>query len=103
MSGRCLFFSSPKVEKPTGSALRALGKPVVLIRGPIHGGEVSAGEAELLTAKRLAEGHADMAGVLDKVSVVIVPRYNVDGHKVLQRGTTPVSYTHLTLPTTERV
>lgn len=83
-----LIFSSPKVEKPTGSALRALGKPVVLIRGPIHGGEVSAGEAELLTAKRLAEGHADMAGVLDKVSVVIVPRYNVDGHKVLQRGTT---------------
>lgn len=83
-----LIFSSPKVEKPTGDALRALGKPIVLIRGPIHGGETSAGESELLTAKRLAEGHADMAGVLDKISVVIVPRYNVDGHKVLQRGTT---------------
>jgi Synergist-CTERM protein sorting domain-containing protein len=77
-----LVFSKPARFDP--AALRKLGKPVVYFQGQIHGNEASGGEAMLALAKELA---ADDLKVLDKVSVVIIPRFNVDGAWQYQRGT----------------
>jgi len=64
--------------------LRALGKPIYCINGPVHGNEHSGVEATISTMKRLAY---DEYNVLDKISVVIIPRVNIDGSYWNIRGT----------------
>ena len=78
-----LVFSNPSLFNPED--LHALGKPIVWLQGNIHGNETSAGEAMLVIAQKLATGQMD--DVLDKVSVVMLPRYCVDGAFKYQRGT----------------
>ncbi|MCL1875767.1 MAG: Ig-like domain-containing protein [Synergistaceae bacterium] len=77
-------FSIPSVF--TAEEVKALGKPVVWLHGSIHGGETAPGEALLQLAKEFANGEHD--DILDKVTVVIVPRFNVDGAWNNQRTTT---------------
>ncbi|MCL1875766.1 MAG: hypothetical protein FWF87_05855 [Synergistaceae bacterium] len=77
-------FSIPSVFTP--DEVKALGKPVVWLHGQIHGDETSSGEALLQVAKEFAEGKHD--DILSKVTVVIVPRFNVDGAWNNQRHTT---------------
>ena len=72
--------------------VKALGRPVVLIEGSIHGGEISATESMLAIAKRLAMG--DLNSLLDKVTVIVIPRYNVDGVYKRQRGTDSIQPWH---------
>lgn len=86
-----LIFSKPKLNTPTGEALRALGKPIYYLRAQIHGNEIGASSGAVLMAQRLARGHSDWAGVLDKISIVIMPCMNLDGTKIQQRGTSLVS------------
>ena len=74
--------------------VKALGRPIVHIEGSIHGGEISATESMLAIAKRLATPGADLNALLDKVSVVMVPRYNVDGVYKRQRGTDSIQPWH---------
>lgn len=83
-----LVFSDPPVFSP--SEVKALKKPVIWLQGQIHGGETSGGDAMQVLAKRLAEG--DLNYLLEKISVVIVPRYNVDGAWRNQRGTNSYRY-----------
>ncbi len=83
-----LVFSDPAVFSP--SELKALKKPVIWLQGQIHGGESAGGDAMLVLAKRLAEG--DLNYLLEKISVIIVPRYNVDGAWRNQRGTNSYRY-----------
>ncbi|MEG2185631.1 MAG: M14 family zinc carboxypeptidase, partial [Cloacibacillus sp.] len=83
-----LVFSDPPVFDPND--LKALKKPVVWLQGQIHGGESSGGDAMQVLAKRLADG--DLNYLLKKISVVIVPRYNVDGAWRNQRGTNSYRY-----------
>ncbi len=78
-----LVFSKPSLFNPKD--LHDLGKPIVWLQGQIHGNETSAGEAMLVIARKLATGQMD--DVLDKVSVVMLPRYCVDGAYKYQRGT----------------
>ncbi len=78
-----LVFSKPSLFN--AADLHALGKPIVWLEGGIHGNETSAAEAMLVVAQKLATGQLD--SVLDKVSVVILPRYCVDGAFKYQRGT----------------
>ncbi len=78
-----LVFSKPSLFN--AADLHALGKPIVWLEGGIHGNETSAAEAMLVVAQKLATGQLD--DVLDKVSVVILPRYCVDGAFKYQRGT----------------
>gem|GEM_PF-1927731 len=77
-------FSKPSVFTP--EEVKALGKPVVWLHAQIHGRESSPGEALLQLAKEFAEGKHD--SILDKVTVIIVPRFNVDGAWNAQRTTT---------------
>lgn len=83
-----LVFSDPPVFSP--NEVKALKKPVIWLQGQIHGGESSGGDAMQVLAKRLAEG--DLNYLLEKISVVIVPRYNVDGAWRNQRGTNSYRY-----------
>ncbi|MCL2767472.1 MAG: hypothetical protein FWE49_01910 [Synergistaceae bacterium] len=76
----------------TPEEVRDLGKPVVWLHGQIHGNETSPGEALLQLAADLARGWTrdgvDFGAILDKVTVVIVPRFNIDGAYAWNRAST---------------
>ncbi|MCL1874883.1 MAG: hypothetical protein FWF87_01330 [Synergistaceae bacterium] len=76
-------FSKPSVFTP--EEVRKLGKPVVLLHAQIHGNENTPGEAMLQIAKELSEGKHD--NILDKITVVMVPRVNPTGAWLNTRGT----------------
>lgn len=65
--------------------LRRSAKPVVFMVGQVHGNEPASGEAMLALAQSLATG--ELKPLLDRVSVVIVPRANPDGAHYFWRGT----------------
>jgi hypothetical protein len=54
-------------------------KPVVLISNGIHSGEICGKVASLMLMRDLAGG--DLEGLLDKVTLLIVPIFNADGHE----------------------
>ena len=78
-----LFFTDSGRYAP--AQLRRLGRPVVLLLGQLHGNEPASGEAMLAVARELAEG--ELAPLLDRITVVIVPRLNPDGAHHFWRGT----------------
>ena len=80
-------FSKPSVFTP--EEVKALGKPTVLLHASIHGNENCPSEAMLQVAKELAEGKFD--DVLDKITVVMVPRYNPTGAWQNNRGSYSVA------------
>jgi hypothetical protein len=63
----------------TAREARALGKPIVLIQNGIHAGEIEGKDASLLLLRDLAEGKH--AAILDSVTLMVLPIYNVDGHE----------------------
>jgi len=54
--------------------------PVVLIQGGIHAGEIDGKDAGFLALRELLDGSA-ASGALDKVVLLFVPVFNVDGHE----------------------
>jgi Zinc carboxypeptidase len=73
------------------AAIARLGRPVVWLIGQQHGNEPAGGEAMLALAAALAKG--ELAWLPAKVSVVVVPRANVDGaaadRRVVASGADP--------------
>jgi Synergist-CTERM protein sorting domain-containing protein len=65
--------------------VKALGKPVVYIQGTIHGNEPSGTDGALELARRVAGG--EFNDVLEHVTLVLLPRWNLDGAKHIIRGT----------------
>ena len=65
--------------------LRRLERPVVLLVGQLHGNEPAGGEAMLALAQSLATG--ELKPLLDRITVVIVPRVNPDGAHYFWRST----------------
>ncbi len=55
------------------------GKPVVLVQGGIHAGEIDGKDAGLMLLRDIALRGKDT--LLDKVDLVFVPVYNIDGHE----------------------
>jgi predicted deacylase len=84
-----VYLTAEGLGDPT--AIRRLGRPAIWLIGQQHGNEPAGGEAMLALASALAKG--ELASLLDKVSVVIVPRANVDGaaadKRVLASGADP--------------
>ncbi|MBS0224466.1 MAG: M14 family metallocarboxypeptidase [Proteobacteria bacterium] len=84
-----LYLTAEGLADPV--AIARLGRPVVWLIGQQHGNEPAGGEAMLALAAALARG--DLAPLLSKVSVVIVPRANPDGaaadRRVLASGADP--------------
>ncbi|WP_443025741.1 M14 family metallopeptidase [Sphingomonas sp. PB1R3] len=54
-------------------------KPVVLVQGGIHAGEIDGKDAGLMLLRDIALRGKD--SLLDKVDLVFVPIYNIDGHE----------------------
>lgn len=78
--GRPMPFVVVSKEKAfTGRRAQKLPKPIVLIQNGIHAGEIDGKDASLMLLRELAAGqHPE---ILDKVTLVVVPIYNVDGHE----------------------
>lgn len=55
------------------------GKPVVLVQGGIHAGEIDGKDAGLMLVRDIALRGKD--SLLEKVDLVFVPIYNIDGHE----------------------
>lgn len=66
-------------------AIARLDRPVVWLIGQQHGNEPAGGEAMLALASALADG--EFAALLDRITVVVVPRANPDGAAAFQRRT----------------
>ena len=78
--GRPMPFLVVSKEKAfTGRRAQKLPKPIVLIQNGIHAGEIDGKDATLMLLRDMAFGrHRE---ILDKVTLVILPIYNVDGHE----------------------
>ena len=70
------------------AANRTKGRAVVLMQGGIHAGEIDGKDAGFLALRQILEGRA-AAGVLDRVTFVFVPVFNVDGHERFGRWNRP--------------
>ncbi|MDR1916046.1 MAG: hypothetical protein LBQ58_05680, partial [Synergistaceae bacterium] len=80
-----VVFSKPPVFDP--AELKALNKPIYYVHGSVHANEPSGYEALLLIMQKLS---TDEFHILDRISVVIAPRYNLDGAYWFQRGTNTI-------------
>jgi hypothetical protein len=78
--GRALPFVIVSKEKAfTGRRAQRLPKPIVLIQNGIHAGEIDGKDASLMILRDLALGrHREL---LEAMTLVILPIYNVDGHE----------------------
>ena len=74
---RALVLSGDGVLDP--AAARARRRPVLLAQGAIHAGELDGKDAFLQVARELLEEPG--GGVLSRVTAVLVPVLNVDGHE----------------------
>ncbi len=63
----------------TPQAARALDKPIVLVVAGIHAGEIDGKDALLMILRDIALGRAPE--LVDGVTLLVVPIYNVDGHE----------------------
>ena len=64
----------------TPAAAAAKGLPVLLAQGGIHSGEIDGKDAGFLLLRQLLDGQA-APGALDKLVLLFVPVFNVDGHE----------------------
>ena len=89
---RCFDFGTTPEGRPmkalavstTGhldpQSARTANVPVLLAQGGIHAGEIDGKDAGFLLLREMLEGKAGK-GVLDKLVVLFVPVFNVDGHE----------------------
>ena len=74
-----VICSRPLVTSPESA--RKLGRPIVCVQANIHGGEVEGKEAiQMILRDRLGE---PPGGVLDKIVLLAVPVFNIDGNEAL--------------------
>jgi hypothetical protein len=78
--GRAMPFVVVSREKAfTARAAQRVDKPIVLIQNGIHAGEIDGKDASLMILRDLALGrHPE---VLDRLTLLVLPVYNVDGHE----------------------
>ena len=84
--GRDIPFVVATEEGHASAAdIRALGRPVVWLIGQQHGNEPAGAEAMLAVVSALAG--VEFARLLDRITVVVVPRANPDGAAAFRRDT----------------
>lgn len=94
-----LFTRLPDADP---AALRAAGRPTVLLVGQQHGDEPAGAEALLVVAQQLARG--PLAALLDRINVIVLPRANPDGALLQRRASASgldINRDHLLLRTPE--
>jgi hypothetical protein len=67
---------------------RRRGLPVLLVQGGIHAGEIDGKDAGFLALRQALENQA-APGALDKLVLLFVPVFNVDGHERFGRWNRP--------------
>ncbi len=72
----------------TPAQARERGLPVLLVQGGIHAGEIDGKDAGFLLLREVLEGKA-APDALDKVVLLFVPVFNVDGHERFGRWNRP--------------
>lgn len=89
---RCERFGTTPLGRPmlmlvasndgtfTPEAAKKRSRPVVLMQGGIHAGEIDGKDAGFWLLREVLEGRA-AKGALDRVTWVFVPVFNVDGHE----------------------
>ena len=89
---RCIEFGTTPEGRPmkalvvtrsgarTPEQARAANLPVVLIQGGIHAGEIDGKDAGFLALRQVLDGKA-AKGALDKLVLIFVPVFNIDGHE----------------------
>src|SRR5215510_12087924 len=80
----------------TAAELLRLNRPVLLLVGLQHGNEPAGGEAMLALANELTSG--SLTGLLDRITVVMMPRANPDGAHYFTRspyGNTDINRDHV--------
>jgi hypothetical protein len=75
-----LVVASAKGVKTPAEA-RALGLPIVLVINGIHAGEVEGKEASMMLLRDMLDGKH--AGLLEQLTLVVVPLFNPDGNDAL--------------------
>ncbi|HEY7840704.1 MAG TPA: M14 family zinc carboxypeptidase [Gammaproteobacteria bacterium] len=73
-----LIVSSP--EALTAAEARDRGLPVLFMQGGIHAGEIDGKDAGFLALREMLEGRI-APGVLERIVIVFVPVFNIDGHE----------------------
>jgi hypothetical protein len=64
-------------------AARRLPKPIVMLQSGIHAGEIDGKDATLMLLRDIVLGQRP--GVLDNMTLLLIPIYNVDGHERVSR------------------
>lgn len=89
---RCIDFGTTPEGRPmkaliannrgalTAEAARTAGLPVLLVQGGIHAGEIDGKDAGFLALRQILDGQT-ARGALDKVVLIFVPVFNIDGHE----------------------
>lgn len=67
----------------TPAEARRLAKPIVLLQSGIHAGEIDGKDSTLILLRELATGARPE--ILDALTLLMVPIYNVDGHERVSR------------------
>lgn len=75
------------VRASKGKDASGAAKPVMLVQAGIHAGEIDGKDAGLMLLRDIALRGKD--GLLDKVDLVFVPVYNIDGHEQMSRWNFP--------------
>ena len=75
------------VRASTGAGPNGRAKPVVLVQAGIHAGEIDGKDAGLMLLRDIAL--REKASLLDRVDLVFVPIYNIDGHEAKSRWNFP--------------
>ena len=75
-----LVFTASADGVLTPAAAAKKGRPVVLFQGGIHAGEIDGKDAGFWLLRDVLDGKA-LPGVLQGVTAVFVPVFNVDGHE----------------------
>jgi hypothetical protein len=97
---RCVEFGRTPEQRPmlalvvsgdgtlTAAAARTRARPVVLMQGGIHAGEIDGKDAGFQALREILQGTV-LPGVLNRVTFVFVPVVNVDGHERVSRSNRP--------------
>jgi murein tripeptide amidase MpaA len=71
------------------AGLRAAGVPLLFLQAGIHPGESDGKDAGFIALRELLQGEA-AAEALNKIAILFVPAFNVDGHERMDTGIAPI-------------
>jgi hypothetical protein len=89
---RSLEFGHSAQGRPMRALVASHGDPrtlpMLMLQGGIHPGESDGKDAGFIALRELLSG-ADTHGVLDRIAILFVPAFNVDGHERFGRWNRP--------------